>query len=783
MPLFFQPRATRGISRPAVVQSRDRHSGSSESTREGPELEANSDGSPAREDVFRRDNFDNLIKEIAMVMDNDEFADVRIEEGRVIDESISEEDEDSTEVNAKAAEKETAESEVPERSVLHQYLLNIRTNIQKEINDHGQPQCYIDGQFFIHPRHPVFALHNAARTTFSPDPLCFRPVFVWLPTYLPHRPEHYKCHCGGRLTMNGYNDNIARRVRTSTGEDYFLLTNRYICDARRAGNPGCGTSYQGSDPHIIGQLPRWIQEAFPAYLTARSAVDKLVIDQMKACFAGRFGPEPFSKMLRELQMLEQSRRELMYLTAAVTYGLSGSTQVPPFPAFNDRMKYAGSAPSIFYVKCVWTDFISAVKMYMDRVQASLTAFKLAGDHTFRIMKAMARLKSEPIFSALFSLVNEWEEIRAQAMGLTKGFSILPEMFKEVSVGLKEHGHQPTALYFCDNPLAERDFHEKVTQSLKDNVHHISARNDLPPERALFKITSPFDFYDTFMTVNSACDSILEDLASLRPTETLVVALSIHRDHSLPEVLRSIQVRTRDKIIVLDVKQLPSSNIPGSLHALLTNPRIIKVGYGIQMCMAAIAAAFEMPELVAQAASASLKAQFLELGRLAKVKGAVQDPSAPLCDLVLVVLKKHLPQEPSPRTSSEPSLKHWSDDAALNVDCIWHVYRSLAQYKSVGLPLSPSETRVGQLVTLVASCKEVAEGVVLEHDGTIRVVMDDDGTETDIKITPAYSLIQINKVLVSGQLVSKHKQTVQWIYEHGIVLVFKLGLILFILTND
>lgn len=61
----------------------------------------------------------------------------------------------------------------------------------------------------------------------------------------------------------GYNDNpIARRVK-SLPSDYFLLTNRFLCDPQRKGNPGCGTSWQGTDPHIIAQLPRRLSVAFP----------------------------------------------------------------------------------------------------------------------------------------------------------------------------------------------------------------------------------------------------------------------------------------------------------------------------------------------------------------------------------------------------------------------------------------------------------------------------------------------------------------------------------------
>lgn len=63
----------------------------------------------------------------------------------------------------------------------------------------------------------------------------------------------------------GRNTNpIARRVRAMPA-DFFLHTNRFICDPRRvkAPGPGCGKSFQGTDPHILEQMPEFVLTAFP----------------------------------------------------------------------------------------------------------------------------------------------------------------------------------------------------------------------------------------------------------------------------------------------------------------------------------------------------------------------------------------------------------------------------------------------------------------------------------------------------------------------------------------
>ncbi|KAJ3821234.1 hypothetical protein F5880DRAFT_845532 [Lentinula raphanica] len=293
------------------------------------------------------------------------------------------------------------------------------------------------------------------------------------------------------------------------------------------------------------------------------------------------------------------------------------------------------------------------------------------------MKSMARLKSEPTFAALFSLVNEWEEIRAQAMALTKGFSILPEMFKQVSNGLQEHGHQATALYFCDNPPAKRDFHKRVTQSLKHGVQHIAVDpwRDLP----VFMSSTAAEFFDNTMLINNACEEILESVRSASSSERMMIALTISQ---LPDsgMLETIQMRTLEKILVFKVTGLTPDTVPPCLQALLTSSRIIKTGHDISHSVIAIAAAFGMPEL--DTLFRQFDSPFLDLGKLAKVKGAVRDLHVPLSSLVPAVLKKRYPDSPSlPSLSSESQKIKF---LALEVGNTWFVQGSHGSIVTFGV---------------------------------------------------------------------------------------------------
>ena len=226
--------------------------------------------------------YNQLEQDLAYINGHDEFSDVASGNG-IVEDSLSNEILEPTSDPATDAEAESQASEAREQSSIHRHLSAALKQIKKEIKAHGWPESYHRGDFFYRPKHAVFALHDAAVTGLQPDHLCARDIFLWLPTCLPGAPDSFKCTCGNCLSKNGgricpfhiysvltkfagWNDNpIACHVR-SLPVDYFLLTNRFLCDPGRRNEAGCGTSWQGTDPHIIAQLPRFVSVAFPGGL-------------------------------------------------------------------------------------------------------------------------------------------------------------------------------------------------------------------------------------------------------------------------------------------------------------------------------------------------------------------------------------------------------------------------------------------------------------------------------------------------------------------------------------
>ncbi|KAL0565231.1 hypothetical protein V5O48_016796 [Marasmius crinis-equi] len=733
--------------------------------------------------VLSQSDLDTLTSNITFVTENDENADIA-GQGSVLEESMFDNEEDvSMEESARIAQCEAEAGEARAHSAIAEQLEEVREELKKELKELKKPRCYSLGDFWIRPRHPVFALHGAAVTGFKPSLLYRKSIFVWLPSYLPGAPERFKCVCGQYLNKHGFNDDtIARRV-SSSPEDYYLLTNRYICCARRrdATTTGCGQIFQGTDPLIIGQLPRHVQEAFPCYLSHRGAVDKHLMNELRCTIATCFGPKPFSEMQQELQTLRHSQLELMYLSAARHYGIKN---VQSFSTFNDPLGYNGASRSTHYFRSMFTEWYAAFRIFLDRVQASLPLTIGKADHTFKVIVFMAKVMGEPIHRALYTIVNEWEQVRGRAACLTKSLAYVDEHWKAIAQGLEEHGHPATEYVWTDAPKAEQSFHESITKSLQKNVQHpvVDKWRDLP----IFLSVAPTTptYYDTHSSIDVACDDILSFLEPDAPDTKLVVTIAVKSETEVlgvggPEGIPCervghvdlLQLRFRARLYIIRLTQLAASNhMPPSLQALLSSNRVVKVGVQIREAFEKLSRAFSRPE-VAEAVRTS-KGAILDLSQLAKLKGVVKDGNLPLSTLAPVVLHRRFPLPDDirhVRWSLELEQRHISY-LGDELECLWEIYDSLSSLPSVGLPLQPADVFVGKLVMLVLGKKEVAEGEVIEHDGHITAVKDENGSTQRINITPSRTAIRLTKAIVPGQILALHSQTVRWIMEHGSIAV-------------
>lgn len=197
-----------------------------------------------------------------------------------------------------------------------------------------------------------------------------------------------------------------------TNSCFYMITKKYEC----AGKPSHESN--GYDKDIISQLPEHLQDEFPAILTHRSGISKKLAKIQRILIQNSIGPSKLSKILRELHVLKFDNLQHQYLRAALYYKSNTnltrgvSNDIQDFCKFDDPNGYAGHVPSANFLSYVYTTVLSSFKPAMDRQTSMLSGEILKGDHSFKLIKKIAKLGSESIFSALYTVCNEYSMRRS-----------------------------------------------------------------------------------------------------------------------------------------------------------------------------------------------------------------------------------------------------------------------------------------------------------------------------------------------------------------------------------
>jgi len=128
-------------------------------------------------------------------------------------------------------------------------------------------------------------------------------VRVWVPQLefgIEAMPSCVSCKCTAQVQVHGWSaehGHVGRRV-CGMQRHYFMLTQRYICIACQAITNASRPrfTFYGWDKEVLLNLPHGYGLQFPAVLSHRSGIDKLVMDQMRVLFDAGVRPERFSKI-------------------------------------------------------------------------------------------------------------------------------------------------------------------------------------------------------------------------------------------------------------------------------------------------------------------------------------------------------------------------------------------------------------------------------------------------------------------------------------------------------
>jgi len=368
-----------------------------------------------------------------------------------------------------------------------------------------------------------------------------------------------------------------------------------------------------------------------------------------AGMAHRVSAASWADILHELNVCNYDLHLLEYLQAIVRekqqpnrMGVQGKTYTP-FSSFEDKNAYAGFYPSCWYINSIYMDYMEHIQPVLDQCMATLTGTVIKWDHSFKLSKLLTKMDGVAIFIALFTLVNEKEQIRYQAFTPTKSLSHLHVGLEKFSESLTLHGHPPTKLGYTDNVASDTGTFIKYIPALGKDVEIVDT--DEHPE--LDTMVLPPDVTvvvcKTEAEIQSVCDAILERM--LEEPAVLHVGFDMEWDFNAERSGGSnatalIQIALSNIVYLLRICFL--KKLPEALKIIITNTRVVKIGCSVGGDLAKLARDFSDLTLSLQP-----KRRFdgvMELEALAKAKNVVSRETASLSAITAAALHLHLLKE-------------------------------------------------------------------------------------------------------------------------------------------
>jgi hypothetical protein len=220
--------------------------------------------------------------------------------------------------------------------------------------------------------------------------------------------------------------------------------------------------------------------------------------------------------------------------------------------------------------------MSYVKPYQDQAMSALAATIVCWDQSYKVIKYLARLNGVRVFGSLWTMLNQYEQIRQMIFTPTQHLHHIECPLKDVVRSLHAHGHQPISLVWTDNVKADHAFAERVIPTLRAGLNSSSTANSsyptviLPSDLIVHVASSP-------QLIDQACSSIMATIGDETTGKTISVGLSVEWDWRASQAghfpAALMQIATKDIIYLLQVRITILSWGGNTNHSILT--RLIK----------------------------------------------------------------------------------------------------------------------------------------------------------------------------------------------------------------
>jgi hypothetical protein len=234
--------------------------------------------------------------------------------------------------------------------------------------------------------------------------------------------------------------------------------------------------------------------------------------------------------LRELNIRKRDLAERDYLHALKTCAENTLPEkLEPFSLFSDKTGYAGFSPSRWYINQVYVEYMGHIKPYQDQAMAAVPVTAAHMDQSYKAIKYVARLNGVKVFGSLWTMTNEFEQIRQMILTFTSHLHHIERPLRGIVKSLHEHGHAPISLLWTDNVKADHQFVESIVPTLRTGVDHKTV--DGGRTYPLLKIPSDLQIRvaSSVNLIDEACTSILADIGDINPDTKTFVGFAMEWD--------------------------------------------------------------------------------------------------------------------------------------------------------------------------------------------------------------------------------------------------------------
>jgi hypothetical protein len=289
----------------------------------------------------------------------------------------------------------------------------------------------------------------------SPDSFYLPKVFIWLPDETwPDLVRTLPCpRCRKTETkVKGFELDRWRRV-VSHDQCYFIIGRRHFCKH-------CSASFLNYNPDSVVQLHPTVSHAFPAILSHRSGLDKTLLWDLRAQINTRANFDGFSTQLQEVHRLRYDVQRLRFYalmdSKASQTALGPKRHVTEFSSFKDKKGYGGFVPTGKYLKTVFLKNEEQKSKWMERRMQTVRARTVAGDFSHKIPSRI-QVQGKQLFTSLYTITNEYSEVMGFYLSFGKSLDEVKPLFTGIKKRLEQFGDPPLLAAYTDNCCAERNF--------------------------------------------------------------------------------------------------------------------------------------------------------------------------------------------------------------------------------------------------------------------------------------------------------------------------------------